>query len=312
MSHFFIDEGAAAQAMAPASTTIIPVGGSRTLGLWGARVGGELLVPESSNDTIAYVAPDPFGRSIPTYSVNQNGHLRNINVIARRAGSAEIVARLPSNRSIWARIAISTQGSSFAGGRLTVRLHDRRLGGLMSRPTPTMSVVETSEYISTSQTIENVATAARRMVRESSGAPLGLEIYCHGLSLSAANRPVNRHANALQRLFLQTFGEDGRGGAGLLLGSDMVWHRNVLTVGLQRWAGLFDLITLYACAPAYIEPGVHGLGAPGDGWALCKAIAQQTRTPVKASSAIQLYDIDLASGELDFGPWEGSVYTIMP
>ncbi|MBL8210180.1 MAG: hypothetical protein JNK87_05690 [Bryobacterales bacterium] len=312
MAHFFIDEGQTAQSMAPAAAISLSTGGTRRLGLWGARVGSELLVAESADDTIVYVARDPFGRSIPVYSVDMNGHLRGIPVIARHEGSAEIIARLGSNNSTWARIAVTVTGSASATGRLTVKLHDRRLSGLLPRSTATQRTVETSENISTTQTILNVAAAARELAREPSGMRMGLEVYCHGLEFSALHRPMNRDANWLERLYLRAFGEDGQGGAGLLLGADLVTNRNVMTVGFERWAGLFELITLYACGPAYIEPGVRGLGNPGDGWALCTAIARQTRTPIKASSATQVYSIDLTSGELNFGDWEGTVYTINP
>ncbi len=313
MAHFFVEEGATAQSMTPAAATALRAGEARRLGLWGARVGSELLAPESTDDSVVYVARDPFGRaSVPTYSVDSNGHLRGISIIGRREGSAEIVARLGSNNSEWARITIRVTGSALGSGRLTVRLHDRRLSGLLPRSTATQRSVETSGNISTTQTILNVAAAARELSREPSGMPMGLNVYCHGLEFSAVNRPMNRDAGWLRQLFLRAFGESGQGGAGLLLGADLVTSRNVMTVGFERWAGLFDLITLYACGPAYIEPGVRGLGSPGDGWALCTAIARQTRTPIRASSATQQYTIDLASGELDFGDWEGTVYTITP
>jgi hypothetical protein len=313
MAHFFIDEGATSRTMASAASTIIGTGASRRFGLWGARVGSELLVPESTNDSVAYVAQDPFGRSsVPTYSVDQDGHLRGVTVIARSEGNAEIVARLPSNQSIWARIAVRAAGSAVASGGLTVRLHDRRLSGLLPRSTPTQRTVETGAGISTAQTIANVARAAQELRREPSGMSMRLEVYCHGMEFAAVSRPMNRGANWLQQLFLRAFGQTGQGGVGLVLGADLVTHRNVMTVGFDRWAGMFDLITLYACGPAYIEPGVRGLANPGDGWALCKAIAQQTRAPIRASSATQIYSTDLASGELDFGDWEGAVYTISP
>ena len=315
MAHFFIDEGASAATMPPTAEATARTGGVRSLGLWGGRVGREMLVPQSEDDSIAYVAQDPFGRSnVPTWSSDGNGHLHGISIIGRREGTTDIVAKLPSNGSVWARIHVRVSGAGGGGGgHLTVRLHDRRLLGMLPRSNARQRTVETSEAISTGQTIRNVTAAARALQREPTGLPLQLEVYCHGLELRAVDRPMNRNADWLRQLFLAAFGANGQGGAGLVLGADLVTHRNVMSVGFGQWAGLFNLITLYACGPAYIEPGVvSGLASPGDGWALCKAIATQTRTPVRASSATQIYSIDLLSGELDFGDWEGSVYTIDP
>jgi hypothetical protein len=69
---------------------------------------------------------------------------------------------------------------------------------------------------------------------------------------------------------------------------------------------LLDWIDLKNCGTAYITPGFEG--GKGDGNVLCSRLAQITQTPVRASTATQLYDATTT----DFGVWEGTVLTYGP
>jgi hypothetical protein len=85
---------------------------------------------------------------------------------------------------------------------------------------------------------------------------------------------------------------------------DTLWMLNPLRDKLKG-------VDLLSCGAAYITPGFEG--KHGDGNFLCYRMAQTLRTTVRASTATQSYQ---AHGKwtdshdpMDFGGWEGTVFT---
>jgi hypothetical protein len=68
-----------------------------------------------------------------------------------------------------------------------------------------------------------------------------------------------------------------------------------------------DWIDIYSCGAAFITPGCEG--SQGDGNLLCSRLAQFLGSPVRASTAAQVYD---SADPIDFGAWEGTVLTYGP
>jgi hypothetical protein len=70
-------------------------------------------------------------------------------------------------------------------------------------------------------------------------------------------------------------------------------------------------IDLLGCGVAYITPGSEG--KHGDGNILCSRMAQFTQSHVRSSTAAQTYSEGTNDNpNLDFGDWEGTVYTYGP
>ena len=96
-----------------------------------------------------------------------------------------------------------------------------------------------------------------------------------------------------------------QGGAGIQFCSD-----NLRLSTLSKFAplrGLLKGIDLMGCGAAYITPGFEG--TDGDGNLLCSRLAQITQCYVRASTATQVY---LMLPTVDFGVWEGTVFTYGP
>lgn len=100
----------------------------------------------------------------------------------------------------------------------------------------------------------------------------------------------------------------GKGGYGVVLGKEGITLGNV-----DRWVGLrgdVGHIYLYTCAAADWDIKAVGLGAAtGDGMTMCSKLAQYTGALVTASDAIQWYSGTKKGQVIDFGAWEGKVYT---
>jgi len=130
------------------------------------------------------------------------------------------------------------------------------------------------------------------------------------LILSWVSYYVGRYGR-LARLSILCHGyEDtsGRGGYGLQLGKDDLTLRNV-----NLWGGIYRKVNwlyVYSCAAADVAPGRRG--THGDGQLLCSRLAFYTGSYVRAGSATQWYQIRGTSREIDFGRWEGWVYTFAP
>ena len=101
------------------------------------------------------------------------------------------------------------------------------------------------------------------------------------------------------------------GGYGIALGKDEINLGNV-----HRWVdvkGSLGHIYLLACAAADTDYESVGLGAAtGDGLTLCSKLASSAGALVTASDAIQYYYKGMwgiFGDTIDFGDWEGNVYT---
>ena len=78
---------------------------------------------------------------------------------------------------------------------------------------------------------------------------------------------------------------------------------SALSVLRDKFASGVDLC---ACEVAFIAAG------QGDGNVFCSRMAQTLGTSVRASTAIQIYNLGTAGSGLDFGGWEGTVLTYGP
>jgi hypothetical protein len=104
------------------------------------------------------------------------------------------------------------------------------------------------------------------------------------------------------------------GGYGVALGKDEIKLCNV-----DRWVdvnGSIGHIYLLACAAADTDYETVGIGAAtGDGLTLCSKLARYSGALVTASDAIQYYYRGMwgiFGDTIDFGDWEGTVYTWDP
>ena len=85
-----------------------------------------------------------------------------------------------------------------------------------------------------------------------------------------------------------------------------------------RVEGLINKIIIFACATA--DTGQGNEGTIGDGKRFCGEMALQTGATVIAATHTQWYSIDQSfwqwitgqSGSIDFGTWEGPVYSFSP
>jgi|SRR5262245_42449333 len=111
--------------------------------------------------------------------------------------------------------------------------------------------------------------------------------------------------------------KDSNGGCGI-----QFCEEDIKLTNLHNWQTLcrkeggrqfpyFRGIDLMACGAAYITPGKDG--EDGDGNYFCYRMAQITQSYVRASTATQEYDPGSNDEpHLDFGDWEGTVYTYNP
>jgi hypothetical protein len=127
-------------------------------------------------------------------------------------------------------------------------------------------------------------------------------IMCHGYE-----RAVDDPVAQASRFML---------GYGLQLGDPGLTFDNLrCAAGLK---GLVSRITLFACGPAHSRAGYWN--ATGDGMRFCGRLAMISGAEVTAAVQTQYYyntpnwsDTLMArSGEIDFGKWEGPVYSFSP
>lgn len=97
-----------------------------------------------------------------------------------------------------------------------------------------------------------------------------------------------------------------RGGWGIQICNEGL---NLSTVGqLQVWKGHVQEIWIYSCAAA---DQARTRGLPGDGMALCSQVAANSGAIVRAAEETQWYTQG-GGALIDFGRWEGKVYTFSP
>jgi hypothetical protein len=334
MANFFIENSDGSDSMADGRFLTMVQGTSKFVGMYGAVVDYvTVLVPKSSDESVLGIAENPFNRLIPLWSVDLFGHMHRINLIARKPGVVRLIAEHPgAPGSDWASSTITVLAAPAATSKqLTIQIHDVRLAGNTPKETVALKTVRTDESMPVQSTINAVVDTWKRLVSNRTDVTVDLQILCHGMSFKPIDRPqnVNPTSGALLTYtvyeLLSLAGEAtgisqvlsgpalgrGEGGAGLLLGKEMILAKNIDSFNFSSWKGKFSSITLYACGAAYIEPGVAvGIGARGDGYGLCQKLANLTATPVIASSAIQRYHYKDAN--IEFGEWEGDVFTIKP
>lgn len=151
---------------------------------------------------------------------------------------------------------------------------------------------------STDVVVTEAANAARRLAL-----PVVLTIMCHG---KAQNLMVKSGGAIIETV----------GGAGLDIGTPGLTENNIALV--SQWRGLFTQIILLACAVAYKESKDSPFKTNFSGDRFCGQLAIQSGAEVIASPTFQKYDVVPATlwsiltkevGEVDFGPWEGLVFS---
>ena len=165
----------------------------------------------------------------------------------------------------------------------SVLLHDERLSG----NTPDLSVT-TGLTVDEDDPIDTVLSwvGACHFMR---GQIEDLAIMCHGY--------VNP--------------QNGKGGHGLQLSKDGVFLSNI-----NRWSkieGKVKYIFIYACNAADVDPAAPA--NEGDGRALCRSMAAMTGANVIAPVRTQEYHKSIKPWrwrEIDFGDFEGPVYSFLP
>ena len=101
---------------------------------------------------------------------------------------------------------------------------------------------------------------------------------------------------------------------GLQIGKQNLLHSNLHVTAVLK--GFVTKITVFACNIAETDSGVKNTA--DDGKLFCKYLAAYTDAEVIASSETQLYHRGVMSalfgvtGTIDFGQWEGPVYSFMP
>lgn len=106
------------------------------------------------------------------------------------------------------------------------------------------------------------------------------------------------------------------GGFGLALCTEGLGRANSSLTA--KWKGDIHTITIFACATADVGQGNEGTAA--DGMKLCGEIAMNTGATVIAATQTQFYTLDKTfwdyiygrPGAIDFGSWEGPVYSFSP
>ncbi|MCC6368849.1 MAG: hypothetical protein IT165_35455 [Bryobacterales bacterium] len=96
-----------------------------------------------------------------------------------------------------------------------------------------------------------------------------------------------------------------QGGAGIQFCKENI---TISTISrFAKWKGKVKAIELLSCGAAYITPGKEG--KQGDGNYFCYRFAQITGASVRASTATQRYSYGTKDTGIEFGRWEGMVYT---
>jgi hypothetical protein len=87
---------------------------------------------------------------------------------------------------------------------------------------------------------------------------------------------------------------------------------------LSAWKGDVKTITIFACATA--DTGTGNMGTAADGMRFCGEFAMWTGATVIAATQTQFYSMEKSfwdwlegnQGQIDFGNWEGPVYSFSP
>src|SRR4051794_38764070 len=95
MAHFFLDSPTGAvNTGTPVNFVNVAPGSVVQVGVWGARVGNQVLLPSTNNGTIAVV--DDTGDTAP------DGTIRHIKVRGIADGNVMLEARLGAGGAVWA------------------------------------------------------------------------------------------------------------------------------------------------------------------------------------------------------------------
>jgi hypothetical protein len=149
-----------------------------------------------------------------------------------------------------------------------------------------------------------IASVIGSVAHYGAGHPLDtLHILCHGYE-----------SNVNIRGRMSTV--DVVGGFGLHLCAEGLTLFNATLT--SRWRGRVNRIVIFACAPADTGPGNEG--TRGDGRRLCGEIALWSGAEVIAARDTQYYNGVVAhypggrtvGDTIDFGAWEGPVYSFTP
>lgn len=210
---------------------------------------------------------------------------------------------------------------------VSVIYHDSRLEGLTPSATPnliTRSVGQSTSLVSFFRTCRDIATA--------NGGIDQLTIMAHGIEVRQETGVVGGGYGITfcrEGINLNTVGIDLRTSEAPAGATDE-------TLGFNLLHGLVDVIVMCVCCIADISPDMDTLEGPmrGNGMELCQRIATAARCTVIASDEVQAYTwttevcptfggpddflcINIPMGvcrdeltEIDFGGWEGTVYTI--
>jgi hypothetical protein len=177
----------------------------------------------------------------------------------------------------------------------TVIVHDRRLLGA----TPL-----NYNYVKTVGPGVSIASVIGSVAHYGASKPLDiLHILCHG---------YESHVNLAD----QSSVPGAVGGFGLQLCAEgLTLYNATLTA---RWRGRVNRIVVFACAPA--DTGRGNEGTRGDGRRLCGELALWSGAEVIAARDTQYYNTVPAhyggsrtvGNTIDFGAWEGPVYSFTP
>ncbi|HSV22071.1 MAG TPA: hypothetical protein VLJ17_03485 [Xanthobacteraceae bacterium] len=178
----------------------------------------------------------------------------------------------------------------------TMIVHDTRLKG--QTPLNYNYVLVVNQTKSIHHILSVVANCARRQRKLSL-----LHIFCHGYE-------------ADWNMGQQICTPGAAGGFGLQLGREGLSLYNATQTTM--WKGLIDRIVLFACAPA--DTGRGNEGTAGDGRRFCGELALWSGAEVIAARETQYYNTiqahyrggRTANNTIDFGAWEGPVYSFDP
>ena len=177
----------------------------------------------------------------------------------------------------------------------TMIVHDRRLQGATPLNYNYVKVVGPS--VSIAELIGSVA-------HYGASRPLDvLHLFCHGYE---AHVDLGARASV----------PDAVGGFGLKLCREGLNLTNATLTA--RWRGRVNRIVVFACAPA--DTGRGNEGTRGDGRRFCGELALWSGAEVIAAREAQAYDFVPAhysggrtvGSTIDFGAWEGPVYSFTP
>jgi hypothetical protein len=98
------------------------------------------------------------------------------------------------------------------------------------------------------------------------------------------------------------------GGFGLQLCAEGLTNANTGLVA--TWKGSIKKVTIFACAAA--GTGTGNAGTSADGMRFMSQLAISSGAEIIASDTTQIYDISWWNKVIDFGQWEGTVYSFDP